>query len=90
MAVYNCKKHGLTSVKMVCPHPAQQIELRIPMTTNAVEVDPILLPIVHLCEKCLIEWQDKHEELEREEFLQTLTPVCGKCFDERPNLPSIT
>ena len=67
---------------MVCPHAARRQETAPLIPTIKVDVDDILIPIAHLCQECLAKWPVLQDESEKEEFLATLVPVCGKCFDE--------
>lgn len=82
MALYSCKKHSLTGPKIVCAHAARGMETGVPIATTIVEVGDLLTPVLHLCRECLATWQGLSIEEERERFLETMIPVCGKCFDE--------
>jgi hypothetical protein len=82
MALYSCNKHGLTGPKMLCAHAARGMEIGVLIETMTLEVDDLLIPVVHLCEECLATWHRLAIGEEREKFLETNIPVCGKCFDE--------
>ncbi len=82
MAIFDCTKHGLTGPELVCPHAAEQYEAGTRLATTEVEVGDLLIPVVSLCEECLLKWQISHLESEREELLGTCSMVCAKCFEE--------
>lgn len=82
MALYSCKKHGLTGTKMVCSHAEQGVRTGVPIQTTIVEVGDLLIPVMRLCAECLASWQGLSIEEDRETFLESIVPICGKCFDE--------
>jgi hypothetical protein len=82
MAIYSCKKHGSTGVKMICSHASKGIDTGVPLKTTVIETDDLLLPKIRLCNACVTSWHGLGDEVEKEKFLESLVPVCGKCFDE--------
>jgi hypothetical protein len=86
MGLYLCKKHGLSGPRLICPHAARAMEGGSQFETTEVGVDALLLPVVDLCRECLAYWQGAFDDEKKGLFLDTLVPVCGKCFDEAKNV----
>ena len=82
MALYSCKKHGQTGAKMLCPHAARGLETGVPLKTTLIEIGDFSVPKAHLCDECVAIWKSLLDDVQKEHFMETLVPVCGKCFDE--------
>jgi hypothetical protein len=82
MPIHSCKKHGLAGVKMVCSHVAKGIDNGVPLKTNLIETGDFFVPKIRLCNECITVWKRLSNEAEKEKFMESLVPICGKCFDE--------
>jgi hypothetical protein len=81
MGFYICEKHGRQGSPLICPHLETAVREDKPLAFSAVTYDDILVRYMEFCEPCKNLWSGMDAD-GRESFLDTVTSVCGACFDE--------
>ena len=80
-----CNKHGCSGVELVCGHLSANIDNKSPAKITTIDnddfLDGLLFTAFHLCEAC-VQARNKMTAEQKEHFAESLSPVCGKCFDE--------
>jgi hypothetical protein len=82
VARFACKKHGVTGAIMACGHIAESVSSNGNVKSEPVDLKDLLVPKIHLCKDCVLIWNDLSGSA-KDEFLEHLSPVCDKCFNER-------
>jgi hypothetical protein len=81
MGIYICEKHGRQGCRTTCRHLESAITNDQPLHFWAVTHDDILAPHLELCDPCHNLWSTMNAS-SRDSFLDTVTTVCGGCFQE--------
>jgi hypothetical protein len=82
MAMIQCKMHDLQGVKCVCSHIQKAVLDGIDISCTKTRGDDFLIPFFWLCDQCKSHWETIDDEIVKDEFIETMTMICGVCFDE--------
>ena len=85
MAMIQCDFHGLQGVTCTCSHIYHAVVSNINIQYSEACFDEFILPCMLLCSECKIKWDKLIIEEDKEDFLNTLSVVCGPCFNEWHN-----
>ena len=81
MAIIDCNKHGVCGVSLLCEHLSNALATQRQTSVERHETNDVVAKSIFLCVECSTTLKLSNGE-PTDQLLDTLTPVCGKCFRE--------